>query len=85
MKNLKLLIKIVIIVYVSIIICSCNNRKIPIPSKPLIIIEITSIEQKVSTYAYKYKLIDKNGYVFYLTESSGFSEPPKRMIGDSIK
>ena len=60
-------------------------EKLPTPERPLIIIEITSIEQKLGTYAYQYKLIDKNGYVFYQTESSGFRDQPKRMLGDSIK
>ena len=74
--------------FILLVMCcfSCNRcEKLPIPTKPLIIIEITSIEQKVGTYAYKYKMIDKNGYVFYQTESSGFLDQPKRMLGDSIK
>ncbi|MDX5583512.1 MAG: hypothetical protein QNK20_01085 [Aureibaculum sp.] len=56
-----------------------------IPERPLFIVEITSVEQKVGVYAYKYKLVDKNGYVFYQTESARYSEQPKRMLGDTIK
>jgi len=75
--------------FILLVMCclfSCNNcEKLPIPTRPLIIIEIQSLEQGVGNYVYKYKLIDKNSYVFYQTESSGFREQPRRMLGDSIK
>ena len=63
----------------------CEPEKAPIPERPLFIIEITSVEQKAGTFAYKYKLVDKNGYVFYQTESARYNEEPKRMLGDTIK
>jgi hypothetical protein len=84
--NFRNLLKPALILAVVMCCFSCNRcEKLPIPQRPLIIIEITSIEQKVGTYVYQYKLIDKNGYVFYQTESSGFGDQPKRMLGDSIK
>ena len=77
--------------FILLVMCcffSCNKNKcerLPIPERPLIIIEITSLEQGLTNYVYRYKMIDKNGYVFYQTESSGFMEQPKRMLGDTIK
>lgn len=56
-----------------------------IPERPFIIIKVISVEQKLAVYAYEYKLLDKNGNVFYLTESSGYRDQPKRMLGDTIK
>lgn len=62
---------------------SCE--KIYVPEKPLTIIEITAMEPKLASYAYLYKLDDKNGHVFYLTEASSFDAQPKRTLGDTIK
>jgi len=62
-----------------------KSDAILIPHKPLIIIEITSREQGLANYVYKYKMIDKNGYVFYQTESAKFGEKPRLLVGDTLK
>lgn len=73
-----------IFIIIAIVYCSMKRERI-IPTKPLIIIEITSVEQTITSYAYKYKIIDKQGYIFYITEQSGYCESPKRGLGDTIK
>jgi hypothetical protein len=60
-------------------------KKTPLPVKPLIIIEITAVRPSITQDAYRYKLIDRHGHLFYITESATYNEQPKRMLGDSIK
>ena len=83
MKNFKS--KIQLLACLSMLLCaviSCNNReKLIIPQRPLILIESTAIEYGLVNDGYKYKWIDKNGYVFYTTES----DKVIRLLGDTLK
>lgn len=68
-----------------LVFSSCVQERVKItPTKPLIIIEIEAINPGAD-HAYRYKLADKEGYVFYMTESAAFREQPKRMIGDTVR
>jgi len=89
MKNLIKRVHFALYILLTLVLAmGCNNcepETTPVPERPLFIIEITSVEQRPGTFAYKYKLVDKNGYVFYITESARYNGQPKRMLGDTIK
>jgi len=77
--------KIIALISTALILSCGNKMERVIPIKPFVIIDIEPYSFGVSNYAYKYKVIDKNGYVFYFSESSAFREQPNRQLGDTLK